>query len=276
MAARCEFSVEFFPPKNPAGEEKLRETIGALRVLHPDYASVTYGAAGSTQERTLATVTMLARDTDLEAVPHLTCIGSTEVGIRTLLDHYRSEGIRRIVALRGDLPPDREDPGFFRQALDLIAYIRDYGGFEIFAAAYPEFHPRAADARADLDYLQGKVEAGASGLITQYFYNPDAYLQLRDDLARRGIEVPITVGVMPMTNYAQIANFSAQCGAEIPQFLRRRMESFADDPRAQAELAIEVASRQCRLLLDQGAPGLHFYTLNQAEATLAIARNLGL
>ncbi|MBU2730902.1 MULTISPECIES: methylenetetrahydrofolate reductase [NAD(P)H] [Acidithiobacillus] len=276
MATRCEFSVEFFPPKNPAGEAKLRETIGALQALRPDYASVTYGAAGSTQERTLATVAMLARDTELEAVPHLTCIGSTEAGIRAILEHYRELGIRRIVALRGDLPPDREDPGFFHQALDLIAYIRAFGGFQIYAAAYPEFHPRAVHARADLEYLQRKVEAGASGLITQYFYNPDAYLQLRDDLARRGVDVPITVGVMPMTNYAQIANFSAQCGAEIPQFLRRRMESFADDPGAQAELAIEVASRQCRLLLDQGAPGLHFYTLNQAEATLAIARNLGL
>ena len=269
-----EISVEFFPPKNSAAEERLRESMAALATLHPAYASVTYGAGGSTQERTLATVQLIQQRDDYEAVPHLTCIGSTEAGIRELLQCYRDWGIRRIVALRGDLPAGMENPGCFRHASDLVAFIRGFGGFEILASAYPEVHPQAQHARLDIDYLVAKVEAGVDALITQYFYNPDAYLQLRDLLARRGVSVPILVGVMPIHNYEQIARFSAQCGAEIPRYLRLLLESYADDPVAQRELASETIARQCNLLLHEGAPGLHFYTLNQADATLAIAQRL--
>ena len=271
-----EISVEFFPPKNPAGEERLQEAMAALAALRPAYASVTYGAGGSTQERTLATVRLIQQQAGYEAVPHLTCIGSTEAGIRELLQRYRDWGVRRIVALRGDLPAGMDNPGFFRHASDLVAFIRDFGGFEIVASAYPEVHPQAQDARRDLDYLVAKVEAGVHTLITQYFYNPDAYLQLRDALARRGITVPIVVGVMPIHNYEQIARFSAQCGAEIPRYLRMQFEAYADDPRSQQALAAEFLTRQCKLLLREGAPGLHFYTLNQADATLAIAQGLGI
>jgi len=271
-----EISVEVFPPKNTAGEERLRESMAALAALRPAYASVTYGAGGSTQERTLATVRLIQQQDGYEAVPHLTCIGSTEAGIRELLQRYRDWGVRRIVALRGDLPEGMENPGFFRHASDLVAFIRDFGGFEIFASAYPEVHPQAQHARADLDYLVAKTEAGVDALITQYFYNPDAYLQLRDQLERRGVTVPILVGVMPIHNFEQIARFSAQCGAEIPRYLRLLLEAHADEPEAQREVAADVVARQCDLLLREGAPGLHFYTLNQAEATLAIAQRLNI
>ncbi|MEY2342367.1 methylenetetrahydrofolate reductase [NAD(P)H] [Acidithiobacillus sp. IBUN Pt1247-S3] len=266
--------MEFFPPKNPAGEERLRESMAALAALRPAYASVTYGAGGSTQERTLATVRLIQQQDGYEAVPHLTCIGSTETGIRELLQQYRGWGVRRIVALRGDLPEGMENPGFFRHASDLVAFIRDFGGFEILASAYPEVHPQAEHARLDIDYLVAKVEAGVDALITQYFYNPDAYLQLRDLLARRGVTVPVLVGVMPIHNYEQISRFSAQCGAEIPRYLRLLLESYADDPEVQREIAADAVARQCSLLLREGAPGLHFYTLNQADATLAIAQRL--
>ncbi|MCE5360077.1 methylenetetrahydrofolate reductase [NAD(P)H] [Candidatus Igneacidithiobacillus taiwanensis] len=274
--AAPEISVEFFPPKNAAGEERLRESVAALAALRPAYASVTYGAGGSTQERTLATVRFLQEQGDYEAVPHLTCIGSTESGIRELLQRYRDWGIRRIVALRGDLPDGMENPGFFRHASDLVAFIRAFGGFEILASAYPDVHPQAISAKHDLDYLVAKVKAGVDTLVTQYFYNPDAYLQLRDALARRGVQVPIVVGIMPIQNYQQIVRFSAQCGAEIPRYMQLLFEAYADDPASQNALATEIVARQCALLLREGAPGLHFYTLNQAEPTLAIAQCLGI
>jgi len=274
--AAPEISVEFFPPKNAAGEERLRESVAALAALRPAYASVTYGAGGSTQERTLATVRFLQEQGNYEAVPHLTCIGSTESGIRELLQRYRDWGIRRIVALRGDLPEGMENPGFFRHASDLVAFIRAFGGFEILASAYPDVHPQAISAKQDLDYLVAKVKAGVDTLVTQYFYNPDAYLQLRDALARRGVQVPIVVGIMPIQNFQQIVRFSAQCGAEIPRYMQLLFEAYADDPASQTALATEIVARQCALLLREGAPGLHFYTLNQAEPTLAIAQRLGI
>ncbi len=276
MAVHPEISVEFFPPKNEPGRERLLAAMAALAPLEPAYASVTYGAGGSTQERTLATVQLVKSESRFEPVPHLTCIGSTEAGIQELLDRYRGWGIQRIVALRGDLPEGMENPGFFRHASDLVAYIRDHGNFEILVSAYPEVHPEAASATADLDYLVAKVQAGASGLVTQYFYNPDAYLHLRDALVRRGVDVPVTVGVMPMVSYEQTARFSAQCGAEIPRFLRLAMEACADDLAAQWQTGVEILSRQCQLLLREGVPGFHFYTLNQAETTLAIWRNLSI
>ena len=269
-------SVEFFPPKNAAGEERLREAITALLPLGPEYASVTFGAGGSTRERTFATVTMIRQDYDLEAVPHLSCIGSTEAGIREILRDYQKQGIRRIVALRGDLPEGMENPGHFQHAADLVAFIRHFGGFDVYVAGYPEIHPRATSARDDVAHLVAKVQAGADAIITQYFFNPDAYLQLRDELQRQGVEIPVVVGVMPITNFEQISRFSAMCGADIPQYVRRRMEAYADDPQSQYQFGIDLLSRQCQLLLREGAPSLHFYTLNQAEATTAIWRNLSL
>ncbi len=269
-------SVEFFPPKNAAGEQRLQEAIRALLPLRPEYASVTFGAGGSTRERTFATVDMIRKDYALEAVPHLSCIGSTKSGIQEILEDYRTQGIQRIVALRGDLPEGMSNPGHFEYAADLVAFIRQFGGFEIYVAGYPEVHPKAISANEDLQHLVEKVQAGADAVITQYFYNPDAYLQFRDDLQRRGVEVPIVVGVMPITNFAQISRFSAMCGAELPQYLRRRMEAYGEDLQSQYQLGIELLSRQCETLLAQGAPGLHFYTLNQSEATTAIWQNLGL
>ncbi len=269
-------SVEFFPPKNAAGEDRLRETVRALLPLGPEYASVTFGAGGSTRERTFSTVSLIRQDYDLEAVPHLSCIGSTEASIREILEDYRQQGIQRIVALRGDLPEGMSNPGHFEYASDLVAFIRAFGGFRIYVAGYPEVHPRAASAQEDLQHLAEKVRAGADAVITQYFYNPDAYLQLRDDLQKRGAEVPVVVGVMPIGNFEQISRFSAMCGAELPQYLRRRMEAYAGDPQSQFQLGIDLLTRQCETLLKQGAPSLHFYTLNQAEATRAIWQNLGL
>ena len=269
-------SVEFFPPKNAAGEERLRDAVTTLLPLNPEYASVTFGAGGSTRERTFATVTMIRQEYGLESVPHLSCIGSTVAGIREILEDYRAQGIHRIVALRGDLPEGMENPGHFQHAADLVAFIRRFGGFEIYVAGYPDIHPQAGSARDDVAHLVAKIKAGADAVITQYFFNPDAYLQLRDDLLRQGVEVPVVVGVMPIGNYAQIARFSAMCGADLPQYVRRRMEAYADDAQSQYEFGIDLLSRQCQLLLREGAPGLHFYTLNQAEATAAIWRNLGL
>ncbi|MDR7926920.1 methylenetetrahydrofolate reductase [NAD(P)H] [Acidithiobacillus thiooxidans] len=269
-------SVEFFPPKNAAGEQRLQEAIRALLPLKPEYASVTFGAGGSTRERTFATVDMIRKDYALEAVPHLSCIGSTESGIQEILEDYRTQGIQRIVALRGDLPEGMSNPGHFEYAADLVGFIRQFGGFKIYVAGYPEVHPKAVSAEEDLQHLVEKVQAGADAVITQYFYNPDAYLQLRDDLQRRGVEVPIVVGVMPITNFEQISRFSAMCGAELPQYLRRRMEAYGEDLQSQYQFGIELLSRQCETLLAQGAPSLHFYTLNQSEATTAIWQNLGL
>ena len=268
-------SVEFFPPKNAAGEERLRETIRVLKALKPEYASVTYGAGGSTRERTFATVAMIRQEYDLEAVPHLSCIGSTEEGIREILEAYRAQGVQKIVALRGDLPEGMSNPGHFEYAADLVTFIHQFGGFDIYVAGYPEIHPRAISAPDDLQHLVEKVRAGADSIITQYFYNPDAYWQLQEDLHKRGVDVPIVVGVMPITNFEQITRFSAMCGAELPQYLRRRMEACGDDLQSQTEFGIELLSRQCESLLSQGAPSLHFYTLNQHEATAAIWQNLG-
>jgi methylenetetrahydrofolate reductase (NADPH) len=269
-------SVEFFPPKNAAGEARLREAIAALLPLGPEYASVTFGAGGSTRERTFATVEMILRDYPLEAVPHLSCIGSTPEGIREILERYRQQGVKRIVALRGDLPAGMDHPGSFQHASELVAFIRAFGGFQIFVAGYPEVHPQAPSALLGIEHLVAKVQAGANAVITQYFFNPDAYAQLRDDLERRGVAVPIIPGIMPIVNYEQIARFSAQCGAEIPRYVRLRMEAYGDDLAAQLEYGIELLSRQCETLLAQGAPDLHFYTLNQAEPTASIWRNLHL
>lgn len=271
-----EHSVEFFPPKNAVGEDRLRETIAELLPLKPAFASVTFGAGGSTRERTFETVRLIQAQFPLEPVPHLSCISSTREGVLEILERYRAQGIRRLVALRGDLPPGMETPGEFRHANELVAFIKDFGGFEIHVAAYPEAHPQAPDALTDLEHFIRKVEAGADVAITQYFYNNNAYYQFVDELRRRGIDIPVMAGIMPIGNYAQIARFSALCGAEIPRFIRERMEAYGDDPASQREFGIEVITRQCEDLLRQGVPGLHFYTLNQAEPTQRIWRELDL
>jgi len=271
------FSFEFFPPKTDDGQAALAAARARLAALGPDYVSVTFGAGGSTREGTLETVLACQAD-DLAVAPHLSCIGSTRESIAELLATYRERGIDRIVALRGDLPSGMGRAGEFRYANELVAFIRETTGdhFTIEVAAYPEFHPQAPSARADLDNFKRKVEAGANGAITQYFYNADAYLRFVDSCERRGLALPIVPGLMPITNYSQLARFSDMCGAEIPRWIRRRLEGFGDDRAAIRAFGHDVTVELARRLLDAGAPGLHVYTMNRAEPTLALWEALGL
>ncbi len=271
------FSFEFFPPKTAEGAAKLRLVRDRLGELKPRYFSVTFGAGGSTQQGTIDTV-MEIQQAGFEAAPHLSCIGSTREKIRELLQSYRDNGIRRIVALRGDMPSGMREAGEFRYANELVAFIREETGdhFHIEVAAYPEFHPQAPDAQSDLLNFRRKVEAGADSAITQYFYNPDAYFRFVEDCQKLGVEIPVVPGIMPITSYTQLARFSDACGAEIPRWIRKRLEGFGDDREAIATFGEEVVTRLCRQLLEGGAPGLHFYTMNRAEPTLTIWKNLGL
>ena len=271
------FSFEFFPPKTAEGTTALAEARARLAALGPDYVSVTFGAGGSTREGTLETVLACQAD-GLAVAPHLSCIGSTRESIAELLATYRGHGIDRIVALRGDLPSGMGRAGEFRYANELVAFIRESTGdhFTIEVAAYPEFHPQAPSARVDLDNFRRKVEAGANGAITQYFYNADAYLRFVDSCERRGLRLPIVPGLMPITNYSQLARFSDMCGAEIPRWIRRRLEGFGDDRAAIRAFGHDVTVELARRLLDAGAPGLHVYTMNRAEPTLALWEALGL
>ncbi|HEB96986.1 MAG TPA: methylenetetrahydrofolate reductase [NAD(P)H] [Sedimenticola thiotaurini] len=270
-------SLELFPPKTDAGMEKLRNSVHRLAALRPAYFSVTYGAGGSTQERTFETVEWLRRE-GIETAPHLSCIGASREHIREILDHYRHQGIHRIVALRGDMPSGMGEAGDFPYANELVAFIRAETGdhFHIEVAAYPEFHPQAADAWTDLENFRRKVEAGADGAITQYFYNADAYFHFLDDCRRLGVDIPVVPGIMPINNYTQLARFSDACGAEIPRWIRRRLQAYADDVESIRAFGIEVVTELCQRLLDGGAPGLHFYTMNQAGPVLRICDNLGL
>lgn len=272
------FSFEFFPPKTEEGRVKLRATQARLARLGPQFFSVTYGAGGSTRDRTRETVLAVQRETGVECAPHLSCIGATRESIREILDDYREQGIRRLVALRGDMPSGMHEPGEFRHASDLVAFVRAETGqhFHIEVAAYPEFHPQARNARADLEHFRIKVEAGADGAITQYFFNPDAYFRFVESCEAMGLSLPIVPGIMPITNYAQLARFSEGCGAEIPRWLRKRLEALGDDPAAVAAFGADVVSELCRRLLDGGAPGLHFYTMNRADATVEVWERLGL
>ena len=274
-----QFSFELFPPKTEKGMEKLKTVVQELDALNPEYFSVTYGAGGSTRERTFATVDWL-RGREIETAPHLSCIGASREEILDILNRYRNEGIRRIVALRGDLPSGAGLGGLgeFNFANELVAFIQANfpGEFQIEVAAYPEFHPQAPSAWQDLDNFRRKVEAGAQGAITQYFYNPDAYWRFLDDCAKRNITIPIVPGIMPITNYVNLARFSDACGAEIPRWLRKRLAAFGDDTEGLFEFGLDVVTGLCRNLLDGGAPGLHFYTMNQSAATLAICERLGL
>ena len=257
--------------------EKLQHNVRKLATLNPSYFSVTYGAGGSTQDRTISTVGWL-RSLGLATAPHISCIGATRDTIREILAHYQNQGIDRIVALRGDMPSGMGEPGDFRYANELVAFIRKETGdhFHIEVAAYPEVHPQAASAEADLRNFKRKVESGANAAITQYFYNPDAYFRFVENCEKLGMDVPIVPGIMPIGNYTQLARFSDACGAEIPRWLRKRLEGFGDDLDQIRAFGIEAVSALCQRLLEKGAPGLHFYTMNQAGLTQAIWRNLGL
>jgi methylenetetrahydrofolate reductase (NADPH) len=271
------FSFELFPPKTEAGMEKLHATVEQLAAVNPAYFSVTYGAGGSTQERTFATVDWL-RSQGIETAPHLSCIGSHREEILELLNRYRDQGIHKLVALRGDMPSGMGEPGDFRYANELVEFIRAETGdhFHLEVAAYPEFHPQAPSAEIDLENFKRKVDAGADSAITQYFFNADAYIRFVESCEKLGVDLPVVPGIMPINNYAQLARFSDACGAEIPRWLRKRMEDFGDDLESARAYGIEVITELCSRLLQEGAPGLHFYTMNQAELSLAIWKNLGL
>ncbi len=272
------FSCEFFPPNTDEGMRKLYAARDELLRMRPAFFSVTYGAGGSTRERTFQAIAAIQGQGSVDAAPHLTCVASTRAGIREILDHYRAQGVRRLVALRGDLPSGMREFGEFRYANELVEFIRDETGdyFHIEVAAYPEMHPQAPSAERDLLNFQRKVEAGANSAITQYFYNPDAYFRFVDDCERLGLTLPIVPGIMPITNFTQLARFSDGCGAEIPRWIRKRLESLGEDRDAIRVFGLEVVSDLCRKLLDGGAPGLHFYTMNQAGPTLAVGERLGL
>jgi methylenetetrahydrofolate reductase (NADPH) len=271
-------SCEFFPPRTEKGVLKLRDVRQQLQVLQPAFFSVTFGAGGSTQEKTFETVVEIQKS-GCEAAPHLSCIGSTKDNVRQLLDDYKAHGISRIVALRGDKPSGWAGQlGELRHANELVEFIRTEtdNHFQIEVAAYPDFHPQARSAKADLDFFKQKVEAGANGAITQYFYNADAYFRLVDNCAAIGIEIPIVPGIMPIGNYEQLARFSDTCGAEIPRWLRWHLQDLENDKEALRAFGVEVVTKLCERLLAGGAPGLHFYTLNQATLTLEIAKRLQL
>jgi len=272
-------SCEFFPPKSDEGAVKLRSVYQELaREIRPEYFSVTFGAGGSTQTRTYQTVREIQRESGVPAAPHLSCIGSTREGIAQILDDYREQGIRRIVALRGDLPSGMQDPGDFRYANELVAFIREYSGdwFHIEVAAYPEFHPQAPDAETDLANFKRKVDAGADAAITQYFYSIEAYKRFLDDCERLDIDVPIVPGVMPITNYQQLARFSDMCGADIPRWLRKRLEAFGDDMDGLRAFGHDVVAELCRQLVDAGAPGIHFYAMNRSAPVIRLSKDAGL
>ncbi len=270
-------SFEFFPPKTPDGMDKLRATRRQLAQLNPAFFSVTFGAGGSTRDSTLETVIEIQREGH-KAAPHLSCIGSTRDNIRAILDEYKSHGIRHIVALRGDLPSGMACAGEFRYANELVEFIRAETGdwFHIEVAAYPEYHPQAPSAQADLVNFKRKVDAGADAAITQYFYNADAYFNFVDECRAMGIAIPIVPGIMPITNFSQLARFSDACGAEIPRWLRWKLQGYGDDSAAIRAFGLDVVTGLCERLLKNGAPGLHFYTLNQAGLISTIWQRLGL
>lgn len=272
-----QFSFEFFPPKSDEGAAKLRETRDELMKLKPKYVSVTFGAGGSTQKGTIETVReMMAAG--LDTAPHLSCVGSSKEDIRELLTGYIGMGVRRIVALRGDMPSGMREAGAFHYANELVAFIRGETGdhFHIEVAAYPEFHPQAANAEVDLDNFANKVRAGANAAITQYFYNIDGYLRFVEECEKRNLDLPIVPGIMPITNIKNLARFSEMCGADIPRWLRLRLEAYGEDTQSLRAFGLDVTTELCRRLLEGGAPGLHFYTMNQTAPTRIIWTNLGL
>ena len=273
---KTEISIEFFPPQTPEGVEKLRAVRERLAVLKPEFFSVTFGAGGSTRERTFAVVKEIVAEGH-QAAPHLSCIGSTHANIREILHDYMDAGIRRIVALRGDLPSGMAEAGEFRHADELVAFIRAETGrhFRIEVAAYPEWHPQARSPDDDLKAFVGKIKAGADSAITQYFYNADAYFHFVDAVRARGVDVPIVPGIMPIGGFSKLARFSDACGAELPRWMRRTFEGFGDDAESIRAFGLDVVTELCERLLAGGAPGLHFYAMNQSGLVLEICRRLG-
>jgi methylenetetrahydrofolate reductase (NADPH) len=271
------YSLEFFPPRTPEGVQKLRAARAQLAQLGPAFCSVTFGAGGSTRDGTLETVLEI-RAEGLAATPHLSCIGSTRENVAAVLDRYRGHGIRHLVALRGDLPSGSADAGEFRYANELVAFVRERTGdwFHVDVAAYPETHPQSRSAEEDLANFKRKVDAGADSAITQYFFNADAYFRFVDDCAAAGVAIPIVPGVMPIASATKLARFSDACGAEIPRWIRRRLEGYGDDAASIRAFGLDVVTDLCARLLARGAPGLHFYTLNQASLTSTIWQRLGL
>jgi methylenetetrahydrofolate reductase (NADPH) len=274
---RFPVSIEFFPPKTPEGVEKLRTVRQALYALKPEFCSVTFGAGGSTQEGTFSTV----RDILAEGVPavsHFSCIGATRTLVRQQLATLKAMGVRRLVALRGDLPSGYGAGGEFHYASDLVAFIRNETGddFHIEVAAYPEVHPQARSPEADLQAFATKVRAGANSAITQYFYNADAYFRFLEDVDALGLNIPVVPGIMPIASSSQLMRFSDACGAEIPRWIRLRLQGFGDDSASIKAFGLDVVADLCEQLRAGGAPGLHFYSMNQSAATLEISRRLGL
>ena len=268
-------SFEFFPPKTTEGVEKLRETRLQLAKFKPEFFSVTFGAGGSTRDRTMETVLEIQQE-GFSAAPHISCVSSSKAEIRGLLQSYQAQGIKRLVTLRGDVPSGEVCVGDFRYALDLVEFIRAETGnhFHLEVAAYPEFHPEAKTPAADIFNLKRKIDAGANSAITQYFYNADAYFRFMDQCAAAGIDVPIVPGIMPIYNITQLARFSNICGAEIPRWLKMRLEEYGDDMASLRSFGVDVVSELCATLQAVGVPGLHFYTLNQAGIISSIIQNI--
>ena len=272
-----EISIEFFPPQTPEGIEKLRGVRAELAKLQPQFFSVTYGAGGSTPERTIAVVKEIAAE-GFDAAPHLSCIGSSRESIREILAEYKAAGIKRTVALRGDLPSGMAEAGEFRYANELVEFIRAETGdwFSIEVAAYPEWHPQARSPQDDLEAFARKVKAGANSAITQYFYNADAYFHFVDEARTLGVDIPIVPGIMPIAGFTKLARFSDACGAELPRWMRKKFESFGDDSDSIRAFGLDVVTELCERLLKGGAPGLHFYAMNQAALTTEICKRLAL
>src|SRR5487761_1950987 len=269
-------SFEFYPPQTPEGVEKLTAARQRLAAMKPEFFSVTFGAGGSTQDRTLETIRQIHAEGH-NATPHLSCVGSTRDNVRAMLNTYKNMGISRIVALRGDLPSGMGSIGEFQYANELVSFIRAQTGdhFHIEVAAYPEFHPQANSAREDMLNFKRKMNAGANSAITQYFYNTDGYFRFVDECRKLGVTAPIVPGIMPITRFSQLARFSDACGAEIPRWMRKTMEGYGDDVESVQAFGLDVVTRLCEKLIAGGAPGLHFYTLNQAGASLEILKRLG-
>lgn len=272
-------SFELFPPRTPEGVAKLPSVVSELAGARPDFFSVTHGAGGSDQDGTYETLLTVVRETGIEAAPHLTCVGSTRARVAALLDKYRAAGVKRIVALRGDLPATAYSsaaPGEFHYASELVCFIRETHGdhFRIEVAAYPEMHPQAANPGADFDHFCRKVECGADAAITQLFYNADAYFDFVERCEKAGLHIPIVPGIMPITGYANIVRFCTSCGADLPRWIRLRLEQLQDDKAGLQDFGLTVVTRLCETLLRNGAPGLHVYTINQAYPTLRLWANL--
>ncbi|MBE9564332.1 MAG: methylenetetrahydrofolate reductase [NAD(P)H] [Proteobacteria bacterium] len=269
-------SCEFFPPRTEAGVEKLLNTQQKLHdAFKPAYYSVTFGAGGTTRDSTLEIVKLLI-DKNINVAPHISCIGSNKQQIKDLLELYKNLGVTRLVTLRGDIPETGESTKELSHANELVSFIRDTTGdqFIIEVAAYPEYHPESSTPQSDFEHFKNKVAAGANGAITQYFYNIDAYSRFMDNCQREGIDIPVTPGIMPITNFSSLTRFSDICGAEIPRWIRKQLEAYADDKESLQAFGLDVVSNLCNQLLEQGAPGLHFYTLNQADTTIAIRNSI--